>query len=633
MVAMSHCKHFEYRESGAKELPSSCQSVYLSRIGGDLFVSEALVALVLGRRWNLLASSPACCSTRRADPVAFKYEKPPALLLSPSLLIKMLLHRLQHSGNRHHLPFVRLHRACPDPAIHQELIPKPTFPDPWIVKLVSALFLHSPHSPARSDFFNHVLSPSVAGAVVKRLSGWSPKVALDFFEYTKSDFGLSHVVETYRCLIKVLCRTGLLGAAGVVLEHMTIDGHIADGSAIGFLVSAHAQAGNFDSAMRLLVKALECKCRVNSVVYNNLLNLMVKKERIEGAVQFFRAGYFVPDTCTFNIVIKGLCRLGKVDQAFVFFNEMKSSDCCPDTITYNTLVDGLCWGENVGRARELLNEMLSNGVCTPDVVTFTSIIAGYCRAGQTEEASSVFNEMVSKFGIRPTLVTYNVMIDGYGKAGDIASALLLFEKMARNGCRPDVVTLTSLIDGYCRNGQLDDAVKLWNEMKERKLLPNVYTYAAVINGLCKENRLSEARDLLIKLKGRRDIVPRPFMYNPVIDGFCKSGNVDEANVIVKEMEEKGCLPDKLTFTILIIGHCMKGRMHEAIGLFDRMLTIGCPVDDITVSSLVSMLHKAGMPNEADQIVKKLSASDADLSLVRPREVNSLNKNADILVVV
>ncbi|KAJ6742688.1 PENTATRICOPEPTIDE REPEAT-CONTAINING PROTEIN 3 MITOCHONDRIAL [Salix viminalis] len=34
------------------------------------------------------------------------------------------------------------------------------------------------------------------------------------------------------------------------------------------------------------------------------------------------------------------------------------------------------------------------------------------------------------------------------------------------------------------------------------------------------------------------------MYNPVIDGFCKAGNVDEGNVILKEMEEKRCKPDK-----------------------------------------------------------------------------------------
>ncbi|KAK1402316.1 hypothetical protein POM88_001921 [Heracleum sosnowskyi] len=70
---------------------------------------------------------------------------------------------------------------------------------------------------------------------------------------------------------------------------------------------------------------------------------------------------------------------------------------------------------------------------------------------------------------------------------------------------------------------------------------------------------------------------------------------------VKEMEEKKCKPDKLTFTILIIGHCMKGRMFEAINMFNKMLAVGCSPDEITIKSLISCLQKAGMPKEAHKI--------------------------------
>ncbi|XP_058078830.1 pentatricopeptide repeat-containing protein At2g06000 [Magnolia sinica] len=547
----------------------------------------------------------------------------------------MLLHRLQHSNSRRRL-IARFHRACSNPTVDRDPIPNPSNPtssNRWIIKVISTLFIHSPSLGALSSFFIEALTPSVAYAVIRRLGNRNPKLALDFFEFTKSTLGFSHSVGTYSCLIRVLCETGLHKAAKSVLDCMMIDGHSADKSLLGDLVSAHALAGNYDSAMDLLVKAEEYKCRPNSVMYNNLLNLMVKKNRVEDAVRFFTEGHFHPDTCTFNIVIKGLCKLGDVDRAFKVFSEMGSFDCRPDIVTYNTLVNGLCRSEKVDRARELLDEVRSNGVCSPDVVTYTSIIRGYCEVGRMDEASLVFKEMVVRFGIRPSLVTYNVMINGYGKAGDTVSAVSLFEKMAVDGCLPDVVTLTSLIDGYCRNGQLDDAMRLWDEMEGRKLFPNVYTYGAVINGLCKENRLNKARELLMQLKGRRDIVPRLFMYNPVIDGFCKAGNVDEANIIVKEMEEKGCVPDKITFTILIIGHCMKGRMREAIGLFDRMLAIGCAPDTIMISCLVSILLKAGMPNEATQIVQTVSAKDFNLNLASLSQVCSLKKNMDIPVAV
>jgi len=88
----------------------------------------------------------------------------------------------------------------------------------------------------------------------------------------------------------------------------------------------------------------------------------------------------------------------------------------------------------------------------------------------------------------------------------------------------------------------------------------------------------------------------------VIDILCKGGKVDEANLILLDMEDKGCHPDKYTYTILIIGHCMKGRISEAITLFHKMVETGCYPDDITVKSFTSCVLKAGMPNEVDRIM-------------------------------
>nr|TKR98404.1 hypothetical protein D5086_0000203480 [Populus alba] len=167
-----------------------------------------------------------------------------------------------------------------------------------------------------------------------------------------------------------------------------------------------------------------------------------------------------PDTWTFNILIRGLCRVGGVDRALEFFKDTESFGCLPDVVIYNTLINGLCKANEVQRGCELFKEIQSRSDCSPDIVTYTSIILSW--SGE------------------PRL---------------------------------------------------------------------------------KENRLNEARDFLEQIKNS-SIIPKPFMYNPVIDGFCKAGNVDEGNVILKEMEEKRCDPDKVTFTILIIGHCVKGRMFK-----------------------------------------------------------------------
>ncbi|XP_072989416.1 uncharacterized protein [Typha latifolia] len=500
----------------------------------------------------------------------------------------------------HHLLILssRLHLSAFD-GVNPSLVPS----DLWVAKAFSTAYLLSPSSPDRLASFRGVLSPSVAFEAIRRIQ--NPNFALGLFELARSSFEISHSVDSYRFLVGFLCRSGLQNYALKMFDEMIDEGHCPDSSFLEFLVSTCAEAGILDCAMELITRTAELGCCIETYTFNKVMSLLVGRNRAHDAVALFKgqlgSGCFTPDGWSFNIVIKGLCKLGDVEEAFKFIEKMGSFGCSPDTVTHNILVDGLCRAGEVERGHEILRRIEKDGFCVPNVVTYTSLISGYCKMGKMEEASVVFRDMIG-FGVKPSRVTYNVLIDGYGKVNDMQSAVSVYNQMETCACTPDVVTLTSLIDGYCRSGQLDDAMKLWNEMEHRELQPNVYTFAIMINSLCKKNRLDEAQVLLKKLSLRRDIVPHAFIYNPVIDGLCKVGNVDEANAILVEMEGKRCFPDKYTYTILIIGHCMKGRMTEAIALFHKMVATGCAPDDVTVGCLVSCLLRAGMPSEVNRIM-------------------------------
>ncbi|XP_058194302.1 pentatricopeptide repeat-containing protein At2g06000-like [Rhododendron vialii] len=511
--------------------------------------------------------------------------------------------------------------------------------DVWFVKVVSTLCSQSSTtslSGFHSDYLRNHLSPSIAFEVIRRLNGYhcNGKLAFDFFQFTRLNLNVTHSIATYNVLLRSLCQMGFHDLAKLVYEYMRVDGHWPDSSVLGLLVSSFAHAGNFDFAKQLLSHAQSDNVEIRSFVYNNFLTLLVRRNRVQEAVSFFsghisKSQCYCPDTCTFNIVIRGLCRVGGVEKAFELFNDMGSFGCSPDVVTYNALINGLSRVGEADRGLELLREVQSGNVFSPDVVTYTSVISGYCKLGNMEMASSIYDEMISS-GVKPSLITFNVLIDGFGKSGDMSSAHSTYEKMLCCGCLPDVVTFTSLIDGYCRSGKVDQGLRLWDEMNERNLAPNVYTFAILINSLCKENRINEARDLLRQLRRREDIVPKPFIYNPVIDGLCKAGNVVEANVVVAEMEAKKCNPDKLTYTILIIGHCMKGKMSEAMTIFTKMLEVGCAPDRITVNSFISCLLKAGMPKEAYRI-KQAAWEGLNLEMSSLRISNPIRTNMDIPV--
>lgn len=485
-------------------------------------------------------------------------------------------------------------------------------PTRWFIKVVSTLCIHLSQSLIflDTDYFRQNMSPFVAYGVIHRIDSTlnNPDLACKFFHYSRLNLKLIHLESTFDLLLRSLCQKGLHDSAKVVYECMRIDGLWPNSSILDLLVSSFANAGKFRPAEEILIAEAEfCnerEKRVSSFVYNNFLGILVKKNRINEAVGFFRGHVlrlrsFDPDTCSFNIVVRGLCCNCMVEKAFELFDVMKNFDCCPDLVTYNTLINGICRVGKVDRAEELLREVKLSGF-SPNVVTYTTLITGYCKKGKMDAAVTLFDEMLSN-GVRPNLFTFNVIIDGFGKKGELASAMKMVERMGSGGFHPDIITFTSLIDGYCRLGELAQGMKLWDEMNERKVPPNIFTFSILISSLCKVNRLTEARELLNQLKRREDIVPKPFVYNPVIDGYCKSGNVDEANEVVAEMEAKGCIHDKMTFTILILGHCVKGRMFEGIGIYKKMLSVGCVPDDITVGTLISCLRKAGMAREANEI--------------------------------
>ncbi|PWA58577.1 Pentatricopeptide repeat-containing protein [Artemisia annua] len=510
----------------------------------------------------------------------------------------------------------------------------------WFLKVICTLYVRPNASLKKTHFLRNNLSPDSAFRVIRYMDyNWKdPKLAFGFLEYSRSVLNVVHGIESYEFVLRSLCQVGGLELAKLVLELMRGDGLLVlDKSLLGFVITSFVNAGEFEVAKELVIDYTRSSVGNNGVgvvsflVINRFLSSLVKSDRVDEAVAFFenvvlRSQCCLVDSYSFNIVISGLCKAREVDKAFGIFNKMKNFDCLPDSVTYNTLMNGCCRVGKVDKAHKLLREVCRVDGCSADVVTFTSVISGYCKVGQMEEALNLYNNMIDR-GIRPNTITFNVIIDGFGKIGDMGSVLNMYGKMLTFGCTPDVITFTSILDGHCRVGELHQGLKIWDEMNRRNLYPNIYTFSILINSLCKESRFSEARDLLRQLKKRGDIVAKAFIYNPVIDGFCKAGNVDEANVIFKEMEEKRCKPDKLTFTILIIGHCAKGRMVEAISLFDKMLIVGCAPDLVTVNSLASRLLKAGMPKEAYEIRK------AALGMPVTRRDASYNKNVDIPVAV
>lgn len=95
-----------------------------------------------------------------------------------------------------------------------------------------------------------------------------------------------------------------------------------------------------------------------------------------------------PDVVTYNIIIDGLCKVGRLTETKKIFADMQRS-VLPNIRTYNTLINGFCKKGLLDDAMELYTEILNKDNVAPDIVTYNSIIDGLCKTGRFSEAENV----------------------------------------------------------------------------------------------------------------------------------------------------------------------------------------------------------------------------------------------------
>ncbi|KAF8408835.1 hypothetical protein HHK36_004904 [Tetracentron sinense] len=97
---------------------------------------------------------------------------------------------------------------------------------------------------------------------------------------------------------------------------------------------------------------------------------------------------------------------GRLKEAVELFEEMVSKvQVMPDALTYNVLVNGFCREGKVDQARKIMDFMRKNGCC-PNIFNYSALMNGFCKEGRVEEA--IF---MRKSGMKVDVVGYTTLIN------------------------------------------------------------------------------------------------------------------------------------------------------------------------------------------------------------------------------
>ena len=309
----------------------------------------------------------------------------------------------------------------------------------------------------------------------------------------------------------------------------------------------------------------------DAVSYNTMIAGHARAGRLEDALTMFRSMKscgLEPDKFTYTSLIKASVESGDVDGGKSILDDMESKDLEADVFAYNTVIKGLCDRFRWYEAKELVTEMEWNGV-TPDSYTYGMLMNGLLKADKPGPALTLFETACADprtVDVAQNVQIYTTAVTAASMMGDHARALGLVSRMVSAGVKPNLKTFTSLMSGCLSSGQTRYALDIFGKISDHDGL----SLELGIRAFCDSGDFASATSILTEQRdGRREMSGKQVMasYNYIIDAALRQRKFDVARAALTELTDSGYVPSKQTFRIIPEALSLvpkKGQMREKV---------------------------------------------------------------------
>lgn len=423
------------------------------------------------------------------------------------------------------------------------------------------------------------LTPTQLSQLIKGQK--SPVKALEIFREAKGRYpNYHHNGPVYSTMINILGKSGRINEMKEVIHQMKEDSCECQDSVFATAIKTYATAGLLDEAMSLFRSLSQFNCVNRTESFNTLLEIMLKQSKLSAYQLFLEnsSSWEVKSrTRCLNLLMDTLCQIHRSDLALNIFQEMYSQCCYPNRETYRILMKGLCRDGRLNEATHLLYSMfwrISQKGGSADVAVYRILLDTLCDHGEVDEAINILGKVLRKGLKAPKKYCKHFdLSECYrGSRADIQKVkILINEALIRRGI-PSTDSYTAMAIDFFSEGKIDEGNKVFDEMQDRGFKPSSLAYEAKISALFRDNRVEDAMAVIDKEMVENDSVPTVKLYNLIIKGLCEDTKTSIAMVYFKKMlSQVGCVPDHETYDILVTGLCNNGNFLEASQLLEEML--------------------------------------------------------------
>ncbi|KAJ6816790.1 pentatricopeptide repeat-containing protein [Iris pallida] len=297
---------------------------------------------------------------------------------------------------------------------------------------------------------------------------------------------------------------------------------------------------------------------------------------------------FLTDTTVGNSLLSMYSRVGSIEDALQFFDEMRTRD----TVSYSAVISGCVQNGNATEAFSVFRKMQFAGV-EPDVATMVGILPACSHLAALQHGKCSHGSVIVR-GFASDVSVCNSLIDMYAKCGRIELAREVFDRMAE----PDTVSWNTIIAGYGIHGLGTDAVSLFRTMEDSgSSVPDGITFVSLISACSHSGLVAEGKHWFGAMTRKYNVVPRVEHYICMVDLLGRGGLLEEARGIIRNMPLE---PDVRVWGALL-GAC---RVHKNIEMGEevsRIIQSAGPEGTGSFVLLSNMYNAAGRFDEAARV--------------------------------
>ena len=164
-----------------------------------------------------------------------------------------------------------------------------------------------------------------------------------FFNWAIKNPAITKDINSYRVIIKALGRRNFFKFVMEILRDMRTEGVSLDLETLSIVLDSFVRAHRVSKAIQMFGNVEEFGLKCNTECLNVLLQCMCHRSHVGAANSFLNSvkGKIPFDVMTYNIVIGGWSKLGRVSEVESVLKAMLVDGFSPDCSTFGYLIEGL----------------------------------------------------------------------------------------------------------------------------------------------------------------------------------------------------------------------------------------------------------------------------------------------------